>query len=43
MFGVRDNIRDENVAELEGLCRHFYHRDAQTNQLNGARRFLKFR
>src|SRR5438874_12226174 len=33
-FEVWDNIRDEEVAELEGLFRHIYRKDSQANALN---------
>src|SRR5215472_11845968 len=34
VFEVWDNIRDEEVAELEGLFRHIYRRDGEANRLN---------
>ena len=43
VFDVWDNIRDEEVAELEGLFRHIYRRDAQANRLNVARGFKTLR
>jgi len=43
IFEVWDNIRDEEVTELEGLFRHIYKRDAQTNRLNVQRGFKKLR
>src|SRR5438445_14351 len=43
VFEVWDNIRDEEVAELEGLFRHIYRRDAQANRLNVARGFRALR
>jgi len=35
-LGIRGvgHIRDEEVAELEGLFRHIYRRDGQANRLN---------
>lgn len=33
-FQVWDNIRDEEVAELEGLFRHIYRKDSAANALN---------
>ncbi len=38
-FQVWDNIRDEEIRELEGLFRHIYKTDAQANRLNVARGF----
>lgn len=38
-FEVWDNIRDEEVIELEGLFRHIYRRDPNANRLNAARGF----
>jgi len=38
-FEVWDNIRDEEVIELEGLFRHIYRRDSNANRLNAARGF----
>lgn len=40
-FEVWDNIRDEEVAELEGLFRHIYRRDTKANSLNIQRGFKK--
>lgn len=42
-FEVWDNIRDEEIRELEGLFRHIYKRDAQANRLNVARGFKKLK
>jgi hypothetical protein len=42
-FEVWDNIRDEEVAELEGLFRHIYRRDTRANSLNVQRGFRKVR
>ena len=36
-FEVWDNIRDEEITELEGLFRHIYRRDAQAMALNKQR------
>ncbi len=41
VFEVWDNIRDEEIAELEGLFRHIYHLDSKANSLNVQRRFKK--
>ena len=40
-FEVWDNIRDEEIVELEGLFRHFYRKDTSANKLNVQRRFKK--
>jgi hypothetical protein len=40
-FAVWDNIREEEVRELEGLFRHIYRRDAKANRLNRQRKFKK--
>ena len=34
VFEVWDNIRDDEVVELEGLFRHIYRRDVAANRLN---------
>jgi len=39
VFEVWDNIRDEEIRELEGLFRHIYKRDNRANPLNVARGF----
>jgi len=36
---VWDNIRDDEIAELEGLFRHIYRFDAHANKLNVARSY----
>ena len=41
VFEVWDNIRDEEIVELEGLFRHLYRRDSRANELNVQRRFMK--
>jgi hypothetical protein len=43
VFEVWDNIRQEEIAELEGLFRHLYRKDAQANQLNVQKGFRKLR
>jgi len=43
VFEVWDNIRDEEVAELEGLFRHIYRKDSAANSLNIQRGFKKAR
>jgi len=40
-FEVWDNIREEEIRELEGLFRHIYRRDRQANRLNRQRGFKK--
>lgn len=40
-FEMWDNIRDEEIVELEGLFRHLYRRDARANSLNVQRAFKK--
>ena len=45
-FVVWDNIRDDEVAELEGLFRHIYRKDSRANRLNiqrGFKRVIKTR
>ena len=41
VFEVWDNIRDDEVVELEGLFRHIYHLDSKANSLNIQRKFKK--
>lgn len=43
LFAVWDNIRDEEIRELEGLFRHIYRRDSQAGALNKARSFRALR
>lgn len=40
-FEVWDNIREEEVQELEGLFRHIYRKDTNANRLNQQRAFKK--
>jgi len=40
---VWDNIRDEEIIELEGLFRHLYRKDSRANALNVQRGFKKAR
>ncbi len=42
-FQVWDNIRDDEVRELEGLFRHIYRKDAAANRLNIQKSFKKLR
>ena len=37
VYEVFENIREEEVKELEGLFRHIYRRDARANKLNKQR------
>jgi len=41
VFEVWDNIRDDEIIELEGLFRHIYHHDSKANSLNIQRKFKK--
>ena len=41
VFEAWDNIRDEEIEELEGLFRHIYRRDSQANKLNLQRGYKK--
>ena len=43
VFEVWDNIRDEEVAELEGLFRHLYRYDSTAGTLNKQRAFKPVR
>jgi hypothetical protein len=43
VFQVWDNIRDEEIRELEGLFRHLYRKDPAANRLNVARGFKPIR
>lgn len=42
-FEVWDNVRDDEIAELEGLLRHLYRRDSKANRLNKQRKYQKLR
>jgi hypothetical protein len=42
-FEVWENIREEEVRELEGLFRHIYRKDIRANRLNRQRGFWKLR
>ncbi len=39
VFEVHDNIRNDEISELEGLFRHIYRYDARANRLNVAKRY----
>ena len=43
VFEVWENIRDDEIRELEGLFRHIYKRDSQASPLNVARGFKPLR
>lgn len=43
VFQAWDNIRDEEIKELEGLFRHLYRKDTRANRLNVQRGFKKMR
>lgn len=38
-FEVWDNIRDDEIVELEGLIRHFYRKDTKANMLNVQKKY----
>ncbi len=41
VFEVWDNVRDDEIVELEGLFRHIYRDDSRANSLNMQRGFKK--
>lgn len=43
VFEVWDNIRDDEIKELEGLFRHIYRDDSRANSLNMQRGFKKLK
>jgi hypothetical protein len=43
IFEVFDNVRGEEIEELEGLLRHIYRQDTSANRLNAQRGFTKLR
>lgn len=43
IFEVWNNIRDEEVTELEGLFRHIYKKDTRANKLNKQKGFKKLK
>lgn len=43
IYEVWDNIREDEVAELEGLFRHIYRRDSRANKLNKQKGYRKLR
>lgn len=42
-FEVWDNIREDEVQELEGIFRHIYRKDSQAGKLNKQKAFNKLR
>lgn len=40
-FEVWDNIREDEIKELEGLFRHIYRKDTKANSLNQQKAFKK--
>lgn len=40
-FEVFDNVRDEEIEELEGILRHLYRRDTRASSLNLQRSYRK--
>ncbi len=43
VYEVWDNIREEEVEELEGLFRHIYQYDSKANSLNSQKGYKKLR
>jgi hypothetical protein len=43
VYEVWDNIRQDEIAELEGLFRHIYRFDSHANKLNVAKSYLQLR
>ena len=43
IFEVWDNVRDDEIIELEGLFRHIYRYDSRANRLNRQRGFRKLK
>jgi hypothetical protein len=41
VFEVWENVRDEEIVELEGLFRHIYRLDRKANSLNRQKKFGK--
>lgn len=41
VFEVWDNVRQDDIEELEGLFRHIYRKDTRANRLNRQRKFRK--
>ena len=43
VFDVWDNIRDDEISELEGILRHIYRRDSKANAVNKQKSFKKIK
>jgi hypothetical protein len=43
IFEVHDNVSRETIQELEGLFRHIYRRDSQSQQINRQKKFKRFK
>jgi hypothetical protein len=43
VYEVWDNIRQDEIAELEGLFRHIYRFDSHANRLNIAKSYQRLR
>ncbi len=43
IFEVHDNINRETIQELEGLFRHIYRKDSQSQQFNRQKKFKPFK
>ncbi|MBN1364073.1 MAG: GIY-YIG nuclease family protein [Syntrophaceae bacterium] len=43
IFEVWENVRDEEIKELEGILRHIYRFDQTANQLNEMKSFKAFK
>ena len=43
IFEVWNNIRDDEISELEGLFRHIYKKDSRANRLNKQKGFKKIK
>lgn len=43
IFEVWNNVRDDEIIELEGLFRHIYRQDSRANKLNKQRGFRKLK
>ena len=42
-YEVWDNIREDEVRELEGIFRHIYRKDSRAGKLNKQKAFMKLR
>ena len=43
VYEVWDNIREDEVRELEGIFRHIYRKDSRAGKLNKQKTFMKLR